>query len=179
MSENETVSKAGGPTWRSRLEGLAWVAAAVAVIGYGSGSKNLLHVIATDERINTLFIAFGFVNCFLNALLFLYVYGWLGYVCGAKDPARSETLAVPAGAVTIASTIVGFIVGLWPVFGALAIVQVLVIALGLMSALGFIPSWGVLRAAADGAGGAGGGAGEGEGEEVQRPRRRRMRRHED
>lgn len=25
---------------------------------------------------HSLFIAFGFVNCFLNALLFLYVYGW-------------------------------------------------------------------------------------------------------
>ncbi len=53
MSEDEEEPNAGGPTWRSRLEGLAWVAAAAAVIGYGSGNKNLLHVIATDDRINT------------------------------------------------------------------------------------------------------------------------------
>ncbi|KXZ56163.1 hypothetical protein GPECTOR_1g14 [Gonium pectorale] len=96
----------GNNTLRGMLESLFWTAAACLVVVYGSGKHDLVTLLLTDERVNRMFLALGIINMFFNGCLFAYVYIWLGYVWRVRDPARSGTLAIPAGAVTFATTIV-------------------------------------------------------------------------
>ncbi|KAG2429098.1 hypothetical protein HYH02_014136 [Chlamydomonas schloesseri] len=128
-----------------RLESGFWCLAALAVLVFGNGEKDLITTALTDERINRLFLLLGIINIFFNCLLFAYVFVWLGYIRGQADPLESGTLAVPAGAITFMTTLISMIVALWPIFGLAAIAQVVVVTYGLISAFNFVPGWGPLR----------------------------------
>ncbi|GFR44968.1 hypothetical protein Agub_g6278 [Astrephomene gubernaculifera] len=131
--------------WSGVLESLFWTVLALGIVLYGSGQHDLVTLLFHDSRVNRAFLWFGLINVVLNILLFTYVYGWLGYVRGLPDPARSGTLAVPAGAVTFVSTFLAFVLALWPVFGVLSLLQVVLVTYGIISALNFIPGIGPLR----------------------------------
>ncbi|PNW69872.1 hypothetical protein CHLRE_17g696200v5 [Chlamydomonas reinhardtii] len=128
-----------------RLESGFWVFAAFAVAVFGNGEKDLVTVALTDQRVNRLSLLLGIINIFFNCLLFAYVFVWLGYLGGQRDPLESGTLAIPAGAVTFMTTLISMVVALWPIFGVVAIAQVVVITYGLISALNFVPGWGPLK----------------------------------
>ncbi|KAG2423543.1 hypothetical protein HXX76_015289 [Chlamydomonas incerta] len=128
-----------------RLESAFWVFAALATVVFGNGENDLVTVALTDSRINRLFLLLGIINIIFNCILFAYVFLWLGYIRGQTDPLESGTLAIPAGAVTFMTTLVSMVVALWPIFGLVAIAQVVVVTYGLISMLNFIPGWGPFR----------------------------------
>ncbi|KAG2497520.1 hypothetical protein HYH03_004669 [Edaphochlamys debaryana] len=145
--EERRQKRKAAAAWTRRkatLESLFWAALAIVVVVYGNGTRDLLSLMILDDRVNKLFTFFGLINMLFNGLLFLYVYGWLGYVCKVADPARSETLAVPVAAVTMLCSIVSFMIALWPVFSVLAVVQVMVVTYGAVSALAWVPGVGPL-----------------------------------
>ncbi|GIL47442.1 hypothetical protein Vafri_4261 [Volvox africanus] len=145
MSDDRSSATYQKSRWQGKLESFCWTLAAVGVVLYGTGQHDLFTVLLFDNRPRRLFVWFGFFSAISNAILFLYVYAWLGYIKGVKNPISSGTLAVPAGAVTFATTIISFIVALWPIFGIVAIVQVVVIMYGTVSAMDFLPGIGPLK----------------------------------
>ncbi|GIL90579.1 hypothetical protein Vretimale_17480 [Volvox reticuliferus] len=145
MSDDNSSATPGKSRWQGKLESFFWTSAAVGVVLYGTGQHDLLTVLLFDNRPHRLFVWFGFFSAISNAIMFLYVHAWLGYFKGIKNPMSSGTLAVPAGAATFAMTIISFIIAFWPIFGIIAIVQVVVITYGIVSAMTFLPGVGPLK----------------------------------
>ncbi|GIL90580.1 hypothetical protein Vretimale_17480 [Volvox reticuliferus] len=122
MSDDNSSATPGKSRWQGKLESFFWTSAAVGVVLYGTGQHDLLTVLLFDNRPHR-----------------------LGYFKGIKNPMSSGTLAVPAGAATFAMTIISFIIAFWPIFGIIAIVQVVVITYGIVSAMTFLPGVGPLK----------------------------------
>ena len=127
---------------REALEALLWVAGAVGLVAYGDGEKDLVRILALgDERVGGVPSSVAVVSFLLNVLVFAYLALFLPYARGDRRPwDEAAPWAVPVGTLCGATTFVSLTWALLPIYGWFTPLVVVVLFLGFMLGLCYIPS---------------------------------------
>eukprot|EP00798_Chlamydomonas_sp_ICE-L_P027161 gene27161-2400_t len=104
------------------FEHALWVLLAFFVILYGNGEYDLITVVLTDTRI------------------------WrIEGIQKSKVDKATMKWAEPAGAATLTAAIISFIIALWPIFGFMSLVMTVILCIGGVMCLAFLPTVGFLK----------------------------------
>ncbi|KAF5827707.1 hypothetical protein DUNSADRAFT_188 [Dunaliella salina] len=127
-----------------RLLAAFWSLLAGLVILYGNGKNDLVTLVLYSNDLNRVFITVALINSVINAALFLYVYVWLDAINNVEDPLNASPWCIPTGAVTIVVAEISYMLGLWPMFGFLSPLIVIVVSYGFIMSFHFVPTLGLL-----------------------------------
>ena len=135
-----------GTVW-DYIQALFFVSLAAVVAYYGNGELDLVTLIlhGSSSQVQRRLINLALLSTGCNIALFLYFSIWLEMVRGVRDPLNSVKWAAPAGAATLALSLICYIFGLWPALGIFSIPIVIVELYGIVIAMHFAPTLWVFR----------------------------------
>ena len=113
-----------------------WVVISILILYY----TDLIHQITSDKRIERFSLTIAITSLSINLVLVLYSTIWLPYMMKTKVPIEIYApKLVPISALLAIITIIMFMYALWPIYGLLTPLLILILTLGLLLSCHFIP----------------------------------------
>jgi hypothetical protein len=129
------------------VQALFFVILASLLAYYGNGETDLFSLIVhgPPSQVQRTLLNLALICTGCNLSLFFYLSLWLELVRKVKDPLNSLKWAAPTGAVTLALSLIFYILGLWPALGIFALPVVVIELYGIVIAAHFAPTLWVFR----------------------------------
>ena len=123
----------------TKVKAVLWIVGDALMLWFTDFFPTVLY----DERCSQFFLSVAFVGLGIFATLILYASVWLKYVRGVQEEVEVVSPRVmPAATLFFVVQAIAFSIGLWPAFGLLTPVILVVNFLGFLNVFHFVPSCG-------------------------------------